>query len=126
MKNPKKKGNLGEAQFSEWLRENGYKAWRNSSSGAGQIKGDINNTMTILGEAVSFEVKTVAKLNLMKAWRQCNGDSSKAHTTPVLATHFNNMPAKTWLITIHSEDFMTIIKEIERMETIIRNYELHK
>jgi len=114
MKNPKRKGNNGELLFAEWLREHGFRAWRNSSSGAGVNKGDINNSMTILGEGISFEVKTVAKLNLLKAWRQCQNDANKSHTIPILATHFNGMQDKTWLVTMSSEDFVEIIKELQK------------
>lgn len=106
--NVKKKGNHGENEFANWLQENGIKAYRNSSSGAGLYKGDVNNSLNC-----TFEIKTVKKINLQEAWRQVNKDSSIAHTTPVLAIHFDNMPKREWLVTIHSEDWLDLIKNVE-------------
>lgn len=99
--NAKKKGNHGENEFANWLQENGVKAWRNGSSGAGQYKGDINNSLDC-----TFEVKTVKRINLQEAWRQVNRDASVAHNTPVLAIRFDNMPKRNWLIVINSEDWI--------------------
>lgn len=108
MINAKKKGNHGENEFSNWLYENGFKAWRNGSSGAGLYKGDINNSMDC-----TFEVKTVKKINLLKAWQQVNKDSSIAHNMPVLAVHFDHMPKKEWLMVIHSEDWLDMMKKLK-------------
>jgi Holliday junction resolvase len=107
MINAKKKGNKGENQFANWLWvSHGVKVWRNSSSGGGLHKGDINNSIDC-----TFEIKTVKKLNLLKAWQQVNRDASKAHNMPVLATRFDNMPTNEWLVTIHSEDFIELLKK---------------
>jgi Holliday junction resolvase len=103
--NVKKKGNHGENEFANWLQENGIKAWRNGSSGAGLYKGDINNSIDC-----TFEVKTVKKINLLKAWGQVSRDSSIAHNSPVLAIHFDGMGKRQWLIVIHSEDWIDLIK----------------
>lgn len=110
MINAKKKGNHGENEFSNYLQSHGFKAWRNSSSGAGINKGDINNQIEIDGIGVNIEVKTVKKINLMKCWRQTNKDASVSHTSPVLAVRFDHMPPREWLITIHSDDFMALLK----------------
>ena len=104
--NAKKKGNHGENEFANFLQENGIKAWRNSSSGAGLYKGDINNSLDY-----TFEIKTVKKINLLKAWQQVQHDSSIAHNTPVLAIHFDGMGNRQWLITMHSNDWLEIIKK---------------
>ena len=106
--NVKKKGNHGENEFANWLQDNGIKAWRNSSSGAGLYKGDINNSLDY-----TFEIKTVKRINLQEAWRQVNKDSSIAHNTPVLAIHFDNMPKREWLMVMHSEDWLDLIKKNE-------------
>ena len=103
--NAKKKGNHGENEFANWLHENGLPAWRNSSSGAGLYKGDINNSLDI-----TFEIKTVKKINLQDAWWQVQKDSSVAHNSPVLAIHFDGMGKKQWLCVIHSEDFIDYLK----------------
>lgn len=112
MINAKKKGNRGENEFANWLHENGFKAWRNGSSGAGLYKGDINNSMDM-----TFEVKTVKKLNLLKAWQQVSRDASIAHNSPALAIHFDGMGKREWLMVIHSEDFL----ELKKNETLHTN-----
>ena len=104
--NVKKKGNRGENEFANWLYANGIKAWRNGSSGAGMYKGDINN-----GIDITFEVKTVKKLNLMKAWQQVSTDASKAHNTPTVAIHFDGMGKDQWLMVVHSNDWIEYIKK---------------
>ncbi len=101
MINVKKKGNKGENDFANFLHENGLKAWRNGSSGAGQYKGDINNSHDLC-----IEVKTVKKLNLQDAWYQVQSDSSKSHTIPLLAIHYDGMGKNQWLIVQHSEDWI--------------------
>jgi len=99
--NAKKKGNHGENEFANWLYENGIKAWRNGSSGAGMYKGDINNSMDC-----TFEIKTVKKINLLKAWQQVSKDASTVHNQPVLAIHFDGMGKREWLIVTHSNDWI--------------------
>jgi Holliday junction resolvase len=105
MVNVKKKGNAGENAFANWLHSHGVKAYRNGSSGAGLHKGDINNAVDC-----TFEVKTVKKINLKDAWYQVNRDASIAHNMPVLAIRFDGTPKDEWLITIHSEDFIEMLK----------------
>lgn len=111
MINVKKKGNIGENIFSNWLQENGIKAWRNSSSGAGMNKGDINNSLDL-----TIEVKTVKKIGLQEAWRQVVKDSSIAHNSPLLAIHFDNMPKRNWLIVLNSEDWIELIKNQKEVQ----------
>jgi len=103
--NTKKKGNKGEHDFSHWLMENGHKAFRNTMSGGSVWKGDIANDLDL-----TIEVKTVKKLNLMEAWRQVNRDASIAHNSPLLAIRFDHMPPKEWLIVLHSNDWVNLIK----------------
>jgi len=109
--NAKKKGNAGENKFANWLQQNGIKAYRNSSSGANQWKSDIHN---LLG--INFEVKTVKKLNLLEAWKQSDGDSSLAKSIPMLAIHFDGMTENTWLMVLHSEDWIDLIKRVENAQ----------
>ncbi len=113
--NAKKKGNHGENEFANWLYENGIKAWRNGSSGAGMYKGDINNSIDY-----TFEVKTVKKINLKDAWYQVNRDSSIAHNTPCLALHFDGMAKKNWLMVLNSESWLDMIKKIEILENKLK------
>jgi len=105
MPNAKKKGNHGENEFANWMQENGIKAYRNSSSGAGLYKGDINNSLDC-----TFEIKTVKKINLQDAWYQVNRDASIARNTPILAIHFDGMGKKEWLIIQHSESWLESLK----------------
>ena len=99
--NVKKKGNHGENVFAEFLRDNGFKAFRDSASGGAQHKSDIVN-----GLDYSMEVKTVKGINLKEAWKQVSRDSSIAHNSPLLAIHFDGMPEKTWIMCLSSEDWI--------------------
>ena len=110
MINAKKKGNAGEHQFAHWLEENGIKAFRNSMSGGSIWKGDIANNLDL-----TIEVKTVGKLNIQEAWKQVKSDSNIAHNTPVLAIHYNGMADKSWLMVIHSEDFLEMLKAWKKL-----------
>ena len=103
--NAKKKGNHGEHEFAHWMKENGLRAFRNSMSGGSVWKGDIANDLD-----QTIEIKTVKRINLLEAWRQVNRDASIAHNTPVLAVRFDNMPKKEWLIVIHSNTWLDLIK----------------
>src|ERR1700687_171234 len=82
--NSKRKGNAGEHEFSHWLEANGIKAHRNPMSGGSIWKGDINNPLDM-----TFEIKTVKRINLQEAWKQVKRDSSQAMNVPVLAIHFD-------------------------------------
>lgn len=108
--NVKKKGNAGENQFANWMQLNGVKMYRNSSSGAGMQKGDINNNLDM-----TIEVKTVKKLSVQEAWYQVNRDASIAKNMPVLAVHYDGMMKDTWLITVHSEDFLDMLKKYKNI-----------
>ena len=108
--NVKKKGNKGENAFANYMTSQGVTMSRNSSSGAGMQKGDINNNLDM-----TIEIKTVKRINLQEAWYQVNRDASVAHNMPVLATHFDGMQKDTWLITIHSEDFIDMLKQYKKL-----------
>jgi Holliday junction resolvase len=105
--NAKKKGNAGEHAFAHWLERNGIKAFRNSMSGGSIWKGDIANDLDL-----TIEIKTVKKINLQEAWRQVETDSSKAHNSPLLAVRFDKMPKDEWLVVLHSEDWVDMIKRL--------------
>lgn len=109
MVNAKKKGNRGENVFAEFLRDNGFRAYRDSASGASVHKSDIVNGMDY-----SMEIKTIKKINLQQAWRQVNKDASIAHNSPLLAIHFDGMGDKEWIICLSSSDWI-------EMEKLIRN-----
>ena len=103
--NSKRKGNAGEHEFAHWMKENGLRAFRNSMSGGSVWKGDIANDLDL-----TIEIKTVKKINLLEAWRQVNRDASIAHNSPVLAIRFDNMPKREWLVVMHINDWLDLIK----------------
>lgn len=105
--NAKKKGNAGENNFAHFLRNNGFGAARNSSSGGNVWKGDIHSFKL----PMCFEVKTVKKLNLKEAWRQVDRDSGMSKQEPVLAVHFDGMPEGEWLMVMHSSDWIEYVKQ---------------
>ncbi len=113
MVNAKKKGNRGENIFSEFLRDNGFKAFRDGASGASTHKSDIVNGMDY-----SMEVKTIKKINLKKAWKQVNIDASVAHNAPLLAIHFDGMQEKEWIVCISSSDWIEMEKIIRQTPKI--------
>jgi len=106
MINAKKKGNAGENQFANWLRDNNVcKANRNSSSGANIVKSDVTNDL-----GMNFEVKTVKKLNLMEAWKQSSRDAEMSHTIPTVVIHFDGMPKDAWLVVMNNFDWADLVK----------------
>ena len=105
MVNAKKKGNRGENIFAEFLRDHGFKAYRDSASGGSTHKSDIVN-----GLDYSMEIKTVKAIGLKEAWKQVSRDSSIAHNAPLLAIHFDGMPEKEWIVCLHSNDWIEIEK----------------
>jgi Holliday junction resolvase len=104
--NVKRKGSKGENSFAAWLRSHGYMAGRDSGSGNGNtIKGDIHNNLDM-----SIEVKTCKALSLQEAWKQTTYAASVARNMPVVAIHFDKMPKDTWLIVMHSDDWIEMVK----------------
>jgi Holliday junction resolvase len=110
--NFKKKGNAGENRFANWLQSNGIKAFKNSSSGANTNKSDVHNSLN-----ANFEVKTVKRINLQEAWKQSRRDAEMSHTTPYVVIHFDGMPQDEWLIVMHSEDWLDLVKQNVPIET---------
>ena len=106
MINSKKKGNAGENKFANWLIRNGIKAWKDGASGGGNNeKADVGNNLNI-----HFEVKTVKKINLKEVWYKAVYECQKTHNDPVLAIRFDGMPKDEWLITLHSDHFIDLVK----------------
>lgn len=106
MVNAKKKGNAGENAFANFLIGNGIKAWKDGASGGGNNeKADVGNNLNI-----HFEVKTVKKINLKEVWYKAVHECGKTHNDPVLAIRFDGMPADEWLMVLHSEHFIDLLK----------------
>jgi len=114
--NVKRKGNKGENKFYQWLRQEKIdkQAMRNPSSGAGAIKSDVINSL-----GINFEVKTVKKIGLQKAWQQSDKDALKSHSIPYLVIHFDGMPEDMWFIVIdnwHWKDLWLKSREDKMVE----------
>ncbi len=104
--NAKRKGNVGQSKFANFLKEHGFSAMSDGSrSGGGMYKGDIHNDQDIC-----YEVKTCKKINLQECWRQVTRDATLSRSTPVLAVHFDGMPEGEWLMVMHSEDWVESMK----------------
>lgn len=111
--NSKKKGNIWENKFANWLVQNGIKAWKDGASGGGlNEKADVGNNLNL-----HFEVKAVKKLNLQEVWRKACYECEKTHNAPVLAVHFDGMPDNQWLMVIHSEHFLELITKTDGVKT---------
>ena len=107
MINAKKKGNKGENNFANWLKDNGIKAWKDGMSGGGnREKADVGNNIN-----ANFEVKTVKAINLHKAWQQTKKCAEMTHNTPYLAIHFDGMPENSWLIVMDNWDWLEMFKK---------------
>ena len=114
--NVKKKGNIGENNFANWLRDQGIKAWRDNASGGGsREKSDIGNEI-----GYSFEVKTVAKINLLQAWKQTLRASDKTHTTPAVIIHFNGMALDKWLVVLDNHDWLQLLMPTLNQEKVAK------
>ena len=102
----KKKGNLWENKLAHFLQSHGIKAWKDSASGGGSLeKADIGNNL-----GLHIECKAVKKINLKQVWDKAELECSKTHNSPLLAIHFDSMPDNTWLMVLHSDDYVDLIK----------------
>ncbi len=104
--NSKKKGNLWENRLANWLYDKGYKAWRDGGSGGGsREKGDIGNNMDL-----TIESKAGKSIKLMDWWKQVEKSASIHHNSPTLFIHQDGMRVNEWLVVLHSEDWIELIK----------------
>lgn len=107
MVNAKKKGNAGENNFANWMQDHGFKAYKEASSGGGsREKGDIVNNLDM-----TIEVKTTKKTALPDWWKQVTYSAAIHKNQPVLVIHLYGMPTKEWMIVMHSEDWIEMLKE---------------
>jgi len=111
--NSKKKGNLWENKFANWLVANGIKAWKDGASGGGlNEKADVGNGLNL-----HFEVKAVKKINLQEVWKKACHECGKTHNDPVLAIHFDGMPDNKWLIVLDNDHFLDLLTKEEGIKT---------
>ena len=110
----KKKGNAGERRFAEWLTHNGIRAWRDAGSGGGnREKSDVGNNIN-----ANFEVKTVKKINLLKAWNQTESAAEKTHNTPYVVVHFDGMRDGEWLMVMDNYSWLELYKQARQPKNI--------
>lgn len=101
--NSKRKGKLGELQWRDELRANGYEARR------GQQFAGSPESPDVVCEPLAWlhmEVKRVERLNLRDAVAQAEGD---AKGKPWIVAHRWN--AGPWLVTMRSELFFELVRE---------------
>ncbi len=104
--NSKRKGNNNELALAALFRENGFKVWRDSASGAGNgDKGDLNNDM-----GFCFEAKCGKSINLWAAWEQVKMSSSMNKNIPVLLLRRDGMPKDEYIVGMHIQDWMALLK----------------
>lgn len=104
--NSKKKGNKWENNLANWLRDHGVKAWKDASSGAGsREKGDIGNNLDM-----TIESKAAKTIKLMEWWEQVDYAAAIHHNQPVLFIHQDGMRKNEWLVVMHSEDWIELVK----------------
>lgn len=113
--NSKKKGNLWENKLAKWLTEHGIKAWKDSASGGGnREKGDIGNNVDL-----TIESKSAKSILLMPWWKQTCESASKHGNTPALFIHQDGMPDNEWLVVMHSEDFVEMLKKSREEKEVV-------
>lgn len=107
MVNVKKKGNQWENKLANWLRDHGIKAWKDGASGGGnREKGDVGNNLNM-----TIESKACKTIKLMDWWRQVNKSANMHHNQPVLFIHQDGMPDNEWIVCMHSEDWVEMVKD---------------
>lgn len=102
----KKKGNRGENAWANWMQTQGFSVYRNSSSGSNANKSDAHNDL-----GMNFEIKTVKKLNLQRAWKQSCNDAFMSHAVPTVIIHFDGMPKDNWLVVMNNWDWLELVKK---------------
>lgn len=98
--NSKVKGNRGEVELANILREYGYNARRGLQYQSGQIEADVVGV-----PGIHIECKRVEKLNLYNAMAQSIRDA-KDEEKPVVAHRTNRHP---WLVTMLLEDWLALL-----------------
>ena len=119
----KRKGNQGEREFLQLLKNCGINAQRNDQ----MFKGGTDNpdiSAEIGGRAFHFEVKRTERFRLYDAVEQAQSDAN-GHRMPVVAHRMNHRP---WVVVLSLEDFIKIAqssfcfddleKDLEQMQTL--------
>ena len=102
-----------ENRLANWLRDNGIKAWKDGASGGGsREKGDIGNNINM-----TMESKAAKNIKLMEWWKQVKKSANVHHNPPVLFIHQDGMGEKEWLVVMHNEDWLDLIKGEKEVKT---------
>ena len=103
--NSKRKGNDGEREFLQHLKNRGIDAQRNDQMfKSGKDNPDIS--AKIGGRAIHFEVKRTERFRLYEALEQAKRDAD-GRRMPVVAHRMNRKP---WVVVLTLEDFLGIMK----------------
>ena len=107
MINSKRKGNAGERNWAQFLREQNLdrNARRNVSSGSTYYKSDVHNSINY-----NFEVKVGKHFSLPKALKQTQRDAEMAHSKPAIPFHLDGMRDDSWWIVIDAYEWAELIK----------------
>ncbi|MDD5140539.1 MAG: hypothetical protein PHY43_09810 [Verrucomicrobiales bacterium] len=110
--NSRRKGAVGEREFSALLREHGFDARRGQQfSGSPDSPDVVSNALAWL----HVEVKRVQNLNLTEACVQAEGDCGRGapagHKKPWIVAHRRNHAP--WLITMRAEFFFELLREFQ-------------
>lgn len=110
--NSRQKGQRGERAWRDMLREQGF----DSAYRSQQFCGSANSADVICHELPSlhFEVKYTEKFNAYDAINQAWQDAGDK--TPVVAHRRNNCD---WLVIMKADDWFSLLRETDRVKTII-------
>lgn len=107
MVNAKKKGNAWEHKVAKFLSSHGFKTWKDSASGGGsREKGDIGNSLDM-----TIESKSTKVIRLPEWWKQVSHSASLQRNQPVLFIHQDGMGNEEWLVVMHSNDWVEMLKK---------------
>lgn len=99
--NSKRKGNAGEREISNILKEHGYLAHRGIQYDPARFEADVEGL-----PGIHIEVKRVEKLNIYEAMKQSERDAKEGEIPTVM--HRRNRDE--WKVTMLLTDFLELYK----------------
>lgn len=115
MVNVKKKGNKWENVLANWLTDHGFRSFKDGQSGGGtREKGDVVNSLDM-----TIESKATKKIELPAWWRQVTDSALKHGNQPVLFIHQDGMRDKEWLVVMHSNDWIEMLKASREEKEVV-------
>lgn len=116
MVNSKKKGNLWENRWANWLTYHGIKAWKDGLSGGGnKEKSDVGNNIDI-----NFEVKAGKQVpkKVYDFYDQSEKDAVKTHNIPYVVMHRDGRPSDEFMVMMNSYDWLTLWKKAQEPKQV--------